>query len=499
MNFFQRIHVRLIVAVGLVLAIVFVFFTLISSAYFERAITEFARDELERDLRQGNIVIDESDPGEVHVDSTFRIEQKRAYLEILLLDIEKTFVLMTLVAIFLCSVAIYYVSRQITTPIIHLQAAVDAFGKGELKNEIKIESDDEVGELAKTFKIMVAEIRAAYRGLEKEQAKLMASINGMSIGFILVDVQGKVILVNQAVQQIFHTKMLTLQDLTGRLGVAMSTTTDSQEIPFEDKVLKLFVAPVILNKVELIGSVILIEDITQQKRLEESKTSFVAITAHELRTPITIIKGNAELLLGMSKEALSDPEVKTMIDTIKKSSVGLLSIVNEFLDLTILEEQRLNIKGKNFDCVALVNDIVAEFQVRAQEKHLTISVMPPSQAMPEVFADTGKTREVILNILSNALQYTEQGGITISFENKTNSVKIRVIDTGIGIDPKDQKSLFQKFQTVKGRFLHSKEYGSGMGLYISKLLMEAMGGTIELEQSNPGQGSTFAINLPVKP
>jgi len=96
----------------------------------------------------------------------------------------------------------------------------------------------------------------------------------------------------------------------------------------------------------------------------------------------------------------------------------------------------------------------------------------------------------------NAIQYTEKGGITLSFEEKNEFVELSVKDTGIGIKPADQKSLFQKFQTVRGRFMHSKEYGSGMGLYISRLLAESMGGTVSLKESKPGVGSIFVIALP---
>ncbi len=524
MNFFHKIHTKFIIASGLILALALISFTLIAGSYFKRVVTQLAQEELERDIeheRQREIT-ESLESGGIHAEATEnkdvhsiatpdRIEAEETILSLALSGMQKTVALMSLMAIILSSAIIYYISRHITKPITNLKKAAGEVGSGKLDTEIKIESNDEIGELAKAFKLMVAEIKKSYLGLQKEHAQLLASVNSLSLGFMIVDVQGKVIIFNQAVRSILHTDEPTLENITGRLDavdlsnyhrIVLENKTDyfSKDIAFEDKFIKIFIAPVILKQVqeEVIGSVILIEDITQQKRLEESKNSFVAITAHELRTPISIIKGNAELLLGVTSKTLSDAQIKIILEAIEKNSGHLLKIVNDFLGLTVLEEKRLHFKNTKFDIVKMTTEIVSDFKEKAAEKDLYIKFSAPPESLPEVIADQDRTREVIINILGNSLQYTEKGGITLSFEKSGDFVKVLVSDTGIGIEPNEQKSLFQKFHTVGDRFMHSKEYGSGMGLYISKLLMESMGGTIKLEHSSLKVGSVFAIKVPTK-
>jgi signal transduction histidine kinase len=186
-----------------------------------------------------------------------------------------------------------------------------------------------------------------------------------------------------------------------------------------------------------------------------------------------------------------------MIDAIQRSGVRLLGIVNDFLDLTALEEHKIAFKKKSFNLVDLAGEVVADFLGKAAAKSLSLTVVPPYEPLPEVLADRDRAREIIINLLGNAIQYTEKGGVTLSFKKGEGVVELSVTDTGAGIKPDDQKSLFQKFQTVSERFIHSKEYGSGMGLYISNLLAESMNGTVRLKESTQGIGSTFTATLPI--
>lgn len=536
MNFFNKIHTKFIIVSGLILALALISFTLVLGSYFEKTITQLTHEELERDLEYERLkeaphmestevheenteeapVHDESmemgTDKDSHTDLTARVEEEKSIISQALSDIQKTAAWMALLAIIISSAIMYYISQRITRPITNLKNAAGEIGKGNLDTEIKIESSDEVGELAKAFKLMAVRIKEAYFNLQKEQAQLMASVNSLSLGFMMTDVQGKAIITNKVIQGMFNADDLTLENISKRLTTTINLSdyhraiienkTDyfTQEAAFADKFIKIFIAPVILKQVqeEVIGSVILIEDITQQKRLEESKTHFVAITAHELRTPISIIKGNAELLLGLPSKKLSDSEVKIKLEAIEKNSTRLLKIANDFLGLTVLEEKRPYFKNTRFDVVKITNEIVSDFKEKAAEKDLYIKVSTPPEPLPEVIADQDRTKEVIINILANSLQYTEKGGIALSFERSGDFIKVSVSDTGIGIKSDEQKKLFQKFHTVGDRFMHSKEYGSGMGLYISKLLMESMGGTIELEHSSLEVGSVFAILIPIK-
>lgn len=545
-NFFNRIHIKFIIASSLILILTLISFTVIFISHFGETITEITNAELARDLecekKEAEMGHTESEVGHVesmeiggglnesahdenkellemqeaddcHSDLASRVQEEKKIISAALLDIEKTAAWIALIAIILSSAVIYYISHQITQPITSLKKSAIEIGAGNLDTEIKISSNDEIGDLASVFKLMVADIKKAYITLQKEQAQLLASVNSLSLGFILTDMQGKIIITNDTLRGMFNTEKPTFEEINKYLDPIVSlpdyqqneisnTNHFVQESTLEDKFIKIYISPVLLKQEQaqgkVIGSVILIEDITQQKLLENSKASFIAIAAHELKTPLSIIKGNVELLTEMPSQKISDPEVRTKLNAIEKNSTRLLKISNDFLDLTILEERRLHFNNEPFDAVKLMSEVVSDSIKKAEVKKLYLKFSPPQESLPKVIADIDKAREVINNILINSIQYTDTGGITIDIKKDHDFIKISITDTGIGIEAKDQKSLFQKFHTVKERFFTSKEYGSGMGLYISKLLIESMGGMVKLEKSDPKTGSVFAIYLPIK-
>lgn len=371
---------------------------------------------------------------------------------------------------------------------------------------------------------LIEDLRVAKTGVEKivvirtkelqeERARLTASINSLSVGFSILDKKFNVFLSNNVLKDTLELKKndeLTFQDIEEQFMKCQfdlkaqcekclreKNSVDIKEIVFIDKSLRIFLTPIatIHDSNETIGITILIEDITEQKRLDEAKTSFVAITAHELRTPLTIIRGNAELLLRMFPEKITDPQIKTMIDAVQRSRVRLLGIVNDLLELTTLEEHRVLFKNEPFDLTSVVTEVIADLQIKAEAKSLSLTVVPSRESLPEIFADRDRAKEIVINLLGNAIQYTEKGGVTLSTEKGDGFVELSIKDTGIGIKPDDQKSLFQKFQTVGTHFTRSKEYGSGMGLYIAHFLAESMGGKVRLKESISGVGSTFVVTF----
>ena len=151
---------------------------------------------------------------------------------------------------------------------------------------------------------------------------------------------------------------------------------------------------------------------------------------------------------------------------------------------------------ESFDLVALIKNIVADLQQAAAKKNIYLKFDEPTTHLPLASADKERATQVFINLAMNGIQYTDQGGITITIEDNKPFLRVLVSDTGIGISAEFKKSIFKKFGTAGKSFIHSKEYGSGLGLYICKLLVEAMGGTIELVKSQFGAGSTFGVLLP---
>jgi len=214
-----------------------------------------------------------------------------------------------------------------------------------------------------------------------------------------------------------------------------------------------------------------------------------------MRTPLAIIRGSAELLLGDTR-VHADAELKEMAESIEKSAIRLLGIVNDFLDVQNIDQGNISLKTKPVAVITILEETCGDLSRMAHEKDLFLKIIPPVSAIAMIRVDPYRLQQILINIISNAIHNTHQGGITVSVLEEEGSVRILIADSGIGISPQDQTRLFKKFET-SNMFLHSREYGSGLGLYISNMLTQLMGGELKLEKSEIGVGSTFSIRFPI--
>lgn len=346
-------------------------------------------------------------------------------------------------------------------------------------------------------------------------ARTAAAFDSLSLGFMILDQHYSIAYTNRALERLLRleSKNFTVGDIEKLLEPALRlrerydevmrdrTPLDVDDVVICGKYSRVLLAPAVITHGhnEIAGVVVVLENIAEHKSFEDAKTSFATITSHELRTPLSIIRGNAELLREALSKTPHEKELDTMLSSIEKSAVRLLDIVNDLLDISALESKSVQFQKERLDAVRLLEEIVAGFGAKAKEKGLLLALVEPATPIPPVIADRTHALQVLMNLVRNSLQYTERGGVTLSAVDDGAFVKILVSDTGVGIEPENQGGLFQKFSAVEDRFLHSKEYGSGMGLYIAKLLVESMGGKIKLETSRPGEGSTFSITLPRAP
>ncbi|MEK7166613.1 MAG: HAMP domain-containing sensor histidine kinase [Patescibacteria group bacterium] len=232
----------------------------------------------------------------------------------------------------------------------------------------------------------------------------------------------------------------------------------------------------------------------QLERIKEGQVFFSA-AAHELRTPISIIRANTGMILDHF-ETLGKEEIKRLLDSTDETSQELLDLVNNFLNLSRIEQGRLEFKKEEFDIQKLTEEVIAEQYSFALKRHLLLTSEKKDLTLRMVIGDRSKAKEVLSNLISNAIKYTQQGSITLIYASINGFIATKVCDTGMGIPENRQRLLFKSFQQIGVARTLSTSKSTGMGLFISKKLALLMHGDLVLEKSEPGSGSVFTFTLP---
>lgn len=371
-------------------------------------------------------------------------------------------------------------------------------------------------------------VRRQSAELAYERARFDASIGSLNLGFLMTDKKGLIVSLNSAARWILcsthpeaagvirNIRMLnsncTMAELNHHLesihdlrqNIQQTLAKNSflvDEISINGKFFRLFLSPIVLpNKKghEVVGAVAVLEDVTDAKLLERSKEEFFSIASHELRTPLTAIRGNTALIQQYYSEVLRDPNLNEMVSDIHESSVRLIELVNDFLDTSRLEQNRMEFKKETFSLAALTQEVFKELSPLAREKGLYLQISPYSTSA-SVTADHNRTKQVMINLIGNALKFTDHGGVTIQILTQPDQLaKVLIIDTGRGIPVDSQSLLFKKFQQASNSLLtRDATRGTGLGLYISKLMIEGMGGRIAIESTQEHIGTTFSFTLPI--
>ena len=233
------------------------------------------------------------------------------------------------------------------------------------------------------------------------------------------------------------------------------------------------------------------------QELDKLKDEFVSLASHELRTPMTVIKSYVWMLLQNKAGEINDKQ-KIYLDRTYSSTERLINLVNDMLNISRIESGRLVVNMKEVDMAKLTSDVVTEMQTKAQELGVNLLYASPS-SMLMVKADDERIKQVIINLLGNSFKFTPKGGnITVTLSSDGNLVTLKVADNGKGISVEDIPKLFKKFNMVGTNYLTKlNTQGTGLGLYLSKSLIEMHGGKIWAESPGEGHGSTFAFTLPV--
>ncbi len=229
------------------------------------------------------------------------------------------------------------------------------------------------------------------------------------------------------------------------------------------------------------------------KELDQMKSEFLSLATHQIRAPLTAIRGYAANVMDGDYGEIS-PKVRGAIQVIATSCTNLVVIVDEFLNISRIEQGRMKYDVVDFDATALIQEILIELKPTIEKTSLTMN-LELSDYICMAHGDVGKIKQVVNNIIDNSIKYTKQGGINVSLSCNGQYITIKISDTGIGIAPEDIPKLFTKFTRAKDAF-RTNVIGTGLGLYIAKQMVEAQDGKIWVESDGLGKGSTFFIQLP---
>lgn len=229
------------------------------------------------------------------------------------------------------------------------------------------------------------------------------------------------------------------------------------------------------------------------KEVDQMKDEFISIASHELRTPLTSIKGYTSLIMEGDYGKVENAGMYQGLERIMTSTQRLEALVEDLLNVSRIEQGRLSVENKDIEIEPIIEEIVSQLSVTAEQKNLKLVYEKASEKLPHLSADPERLKQILINLIGNAIKYTETGSVTVNNEIKDNELRIKITDTGIGISPEGQKNLFQKFYRVKTDKTESVQ-GTGLGLWITKQLIELMGGKIFLE-SIEGKGTQVTIVL----
>jgi two-component system, NtrC family, sensor histidine kinase KinB len=408
----------------------------------------------------------------------------------------------------------FVLSSSILKPVRQLTAATRRVAAGDFDTAVDFRSHDELGVLAGLFNDMADRLRQLRQSdlgkVRVAQQTAEATVDSLYDPVLVTDAEGRIQRINRAAEAIFGTAATVLgkrvEEVTNdaRLSTAVLDVLESQRPVASEE--SAAIVPLIVEGAErafrqrttpmrdadhrLVGTVMLLEDITHLREIDRLKSEFIAGASHELRTPLTSLQMGVHLLLEPSTGQLSARQ-QELLTICRDDTLRLDRLVKDLLDLSRIESGKAPLRLEPVAASDLVESAVNPVRRLADAKGLTLRASVPSD-LPEISADRSQVERVLTNLLANAIRATDRGGeIEVTAAGRRGHVAIAVRDTGRGIPHDYLARVFEPFVQVP----HAPAGGAGLGLSISRRIVEAHGGQITV-RSEPGQGSTFTFTLP---
>ena len=409
----------------------------------------------------------------------------------------------SLFAALLLSIALgIFYSLLFTRPIKAMINTATEMTRGNYSARTGIERKDELGQLGNSLDLLASKLGYTIDQLFQEKGKMSDIISSISEGIVAFDLKLNPLSFNNALSNIMNQSLPYQNELLkedfSKLGIDDSIRRVIEEKKplqiikdWENKKLQITLSPILDNQTNVIGSVALVQDISESERLEQLRKDFVANVSHEFRTPLTVIKGSLEALIDGAIDKKED--IERYHQRMLSETRGLERLVGDLMELSRLQSGKISINKEKVHIPSILSDIVKSLQPISNKKEIQIDCVIP-EVVPPVMGDYDRLRQLFIIFIDNAIKYSPNKTIVTISINISESLEVVIQDEGYGISEEELPYVWDRFYKAdKSR----KSSGTGLGLSIAKHLVQLHGGNVSL-QSSVGKGTTVTIKLPIE-
>ena len=407
----------------------------------------------------------------------------------------------SVIAIFLATIIAFYFSRKISLPLKNMNEAALNMAQGDYQTIITADSDDELGELATSMNYLARQLELNITALQQEKGKLESTVLSISEGLVAINQEGKIILLNPVIEKIFlnSTKNIMGRELQEISPLPELITAFTESLSSGETVIstfklvhstyKIVVSPIKQENGFLLGAVGIIQDISELEKVEQLRRDFIANVSHELRAPITVIRGYTDCLL----DGVAQEPPQYYYGIIREETLRLERLIRDIMDLSLLQSGKIELDLEEVDLNSLVNETVKKYLLKAQSRNIKLTTNTSNNAEITVYCDADRLEQLVIIFMDNALKFTPSGGrVEIDIWEEEEQVSLSFKDSGIGIPEDELPLIWERFYKVDKARNRQSEEGTGLGLFIAKQITDLHQAELKVE-STTSQGSTFTL------